>query len=227
MDVDNFIDIIVQIQAKEYICHWTEEEDDILRSLHGHLHDREIGEILGRSRVAVTLRWKRDLHLPAPTKDPNYITTRKLAEALGLDNHVTPSWVDRGILPGEYIPRSGNGLWRRVRLDILISWLTDPMNWIWFNIHKIKNADLKKLINQVQEKWGDEWWTTNQVAAYHNVNNKDVMRYIKSGRIKAIQAHNCSGRNKDTWANWFILRSEATRSDLKFKHRVRKLAKFV
>ena len=219
MDVDNFIDTIVQFQAEDNRRGWTDEEDDILRSLHGHLHDQQIGEILGRSQIAVTLRWKRDLHLSPPSRDPYYISTRKLAVALGLDNHITPSWVDRGILPGEYIPRSGNGLWRRVRLDILISWITDPMNWIWFNVNKVKDPDLKKLIKQVQKEWGDEWWSTNQVAAYHEVNNKDVLRYIISGRIKAIQAHNRSGRNKDTWANWFVLRSEATRSDLIFKKR--------
>jgi hypothetical protein len=221
MDVDELIDLTVQIQAEDRVRQWTEEEDNILRRLHGHLTDQQIGEILGRSKIAVTIHWKRELHLPSPTKDPDYITAYRIARALGVDNHVTPTWIDRGILPGEYIPREDDQLWRRVRIDIFLDWLMDPMNWIWFNIHKVTNPDLKELLAQKEKEWGDEWWTTNQVAAHHHVDNKDVLRFIKAGRIKAIQAHNRSGRNKDHWANWFILRSEAIRPDLKFIHNKR------
>lgn len=226
MQTDEFIDMVVQIQSEDHVRSWTQDEDDLLRSLHGHMTDREIGEILGRSKIAVELRWKRDLHLPSPSRDPDYLSARRLAEELGLDNHITPYWVDRGIIQGEYIPmHDTNRLWRRVRIDVFLDWLADPMNWIWLNVHKVKNLDLKKLIDKTQEEWGDEWWSTNQVAEFHKVHNKDVLRYIKLGRIKAIQAHNRSGRNKDSWANWFILRSEATRPDLKFVHN-KKTAKF-
>jgi len=218
MEITDFIEIAVQSQAEDDVRHWTEEDDRLLRGLHGFLTDEQIGEILGRSKCAVTNRWKRDLHLPPPTSDPSYITTRRIAEALGVDNHIPPRWVDRGIMPGEYIPRHDDQLHRRVKLDIFLDWLIDPQNWIWFDIHKVINPDLKELLIQKAKEWGDEWWTTNQVAAYHHVINKDVLRYIKAGRIKAIQAHNRSCRNKDYWAFWFILRSEATRPDLKFIH---------
>ncbi len=216
MEINEFIDLAVNIQSEEYVRLWTEAEDNILRRLHGYITDRQIAEILKRSELAVRLRWKRNLHLPPPSRDPDYITTYKIAKILGVDNHVTPSWVDRGIMPGEYIPRNGDTLWRRVRLDIFLNWVMEPMNWIWFNIHKVKNSELRIVLEQMEKKWGDEWWNTNQVADFHHVDNKDVLRFIKTGRIIAIQAHNRSGRNQDRWANWFILKSEATRPDLKF-----------
>ena len=218
MDVDQFIDTVVDIQAQDNHRQWTEEENNLLRKLHGYFSDEQIGEILGRSRVAVTLHWKRELHLPPPSRDPNYISCRRIADLLGVDAHVTPSWVDRGLLLGEYIPIHREQLWRRVRLDIFMSWILDPMNWIWFDIFKVKDPYLHKMLQEKQQAWGDEWWTTNQVAEHHGVNNKDVLRFINAGKVAAVQAHNRSGRQKDNWAKWFIRRSEATRPDLKFVH---------
>ena len=218
MDVAEFTDLAVQIATEDVGCNrmWTSQEEDLLRSYHGHLTDEQIGELLGRTRVAVEIHWKRELHLPAPTTDPDYITTRRIALLLGLDNHITPSWVDRGILPGEYIPRHDDQLHRRVLRTVFFKWLFEPEHWIWFDIHRVPDPELRELLEQAERDWGDEWWTTNQVAEYHHVNNKDVLRYINAGRIQAIQAHNRSGRNQDHWANWYILRSEATRPEIVF-----------
>jgi hypothetical protein len=76
---------------------------------------------------------------------------------------------------------------------------------------------LRRLLELKQERWGDEWWTTRQVADYHGVDVKDVTRYIKLGRIKGVQARNLGGRDNGYWAFWFVLRSEATRPDLVFQ----------
>jgi len=220
MDVDEFTDMIVNIAAEDEPKRlWTEDEENTLRSLHGHITDEQIGVIIGRTRNAVHIHAERELHLPSPTTDPDYITCRKIAELLGIDNHIPPSWVDRGIMPGEYMPRQDNQLHRRTKRSIFINWLLNPDNWIWFNIHCVPDPNLHELLIQAERDWGDEWWTTNQAAAFHYVNNKDVLRYIKFGWIKAIQAHNRSGRNSDYWANWFIKRSEATRPDLQFFRR--------
>jgi len=220
MNIDEFTDLIVDIEVKNTSTRcWTEGEENLLRQLHGHISEDEIAEILGRSVNAVHIHAERELHLPAPTSDPEYISARKMAGLLGLDNHITPAWIDRGLMPGEYIPRRDNQLHRRIKISIFINWILNPENWIWFDIHRVSDPYLKEILEQAEQKWGDEWWTTNQVAEYHHVNNKDVLRLIKQGKIKAIQAHNRSGRNFDHWANWFILRSEATKEGLVFKHR--------
>jgi len=39
-----------------------------------------------------------------------------------------------------------------------------------------------------RERWGDEWWTTNQVAAHYGVHISDVLRLIKRGEIRGVQA---------------------------------------
>jgi hypothetical protein len=197
---------------------WTEVEDELLRRLHGHVTDAEIGEILGRSETGVMIHWKRDLHLPAPTTDPAYITARRIADALGADNHKSPMWIDRGIMPGEYLPRRDNQLHRRVLWTDFIGWLQDPQNWVWFDIDKVKDEGFREIIKQAKEKWEDEWWTTPKVAEYHHVTPKDVLRYIMLGKIKARHVVNIGGRNRGRWAYWFVLRSEATREDLVFKH---------
>src|SRR4030042_63260 len=220
-DLEKFCEAVVEsefIIAKPSQRRWTEAEDKLLRRLHGHITDSEIGEILGRSKIAVELRWKRDLHLPAPMTDPAYISARKIADALGADNHKSPMWIDLGIMPGEYLPRMDNQLHRRVLIHDFIEWLQDPQNWVWFNIDKVKDEGLRKIIQVAKEKWGDEWWKTTQVAEYHHVTSKDVLRYIKLGRIKARHVRNITGRNRGTWAYGFVLRSEATKKDLIFKH---------
>ena len=218
--LDEFCDAVVESAMMDVPAGrrpWSDEEDKILRRLNGHLLDEQIGEILGRSAVAVHLHSERDLHLPRPTVDPQYITALRIAKALGTDVHKTASWIDRGILPGEYIPRRDNHLHRRVLRTDFIAWLTDPENWVWFDLKKVKDQALQELLRTAQEKWGDEWWTTRQVADHHGVTINDVQRYIvKLGRIKARHVVNIGGRDRGTWAYWFVLRSEATRPDLHF-----------
>ena len=194
---------------------WAGEEDEFLRSHLGFLEETQIAEQLGRSPNAVHLRWSRDLRLPAPSKHPDYLTAQQIAKRLGEDAHKVCSWVDRGLLPGEIVP--GGRKIRRVRKAVLLRWLVNPDNWIWFNIEKVRDLHLRRLLELKRERWGDEWWTTRQVADYHGVDVGDVKRYIKLGKIKAVQARNRGGRhNHNYWAHWFVLRSEATRSDLVF-----------
>jgi hypothetical protein len=193
---------------------WTEEEDEYLRSHLGFLEETQIAEHLGRSQMAIHLRWSRDLHLPAPSKHPDYLTAQQIAKRLGEDAHKVCSWIDRGLLPGEIMP--GGRKIRRVRKIVLLRWLLNPANQIWFDINRARDSKYRRLLELKRERWGDEWWTTRQVADYHHVDVGDVKRYIKLGRIKAVQARNLGGRDNGYWAFWFVLRSEATRPDLIF-----------
>lgn len=194
---------------------WTEAEDRFLEAHLGVLEEAEIALRLGRSQNSVHLRWTRNLHLPSPSKHPDYLTGSRIARKLGADVHKVCSWIDRGLLEGEIV--AGGRKIRRVRKDTLLAWLLQPMNWIWFDWEKIRDPLLRKRVEAARQAWGDEWWTTVQVAACHGVDTCDVLRYIYLGRIQAVQALHKGGRDKGGWGYWYIRKSEATRESLVFK----------
>jgi hypothetical protein len=110
---------------------------------------------------------------------------------------------------------------RKIRLIervVLRRWAANPQHWLYFNPAAVRDAGLRRLLALRQARWGDAWWTARRVADYHGVHVKDVLRYIKSGRLRAVQAQvSLSGRHPQRrWANWFVLRSDATRPDLVF-----------
>ena len=94
MDVAEFTDLAVQIAAEDtgYNRMWTQAEENLLRSYHGHLTDEQIGELLGRTRIAVEIHWKRELHLEklggAGQKSQNIIALENInkAENLRIDD---------------------------------------------------------------------------------------------------------------------------------------------
>lgn len=193
---------------------WTDDELEFLTRNLGYMEEMDIAAALGRSQLAVHLRWEKYMDLAAPSKHPDYITGNRIAKLIGCDAHKVCSWIDRGMLPGEILP--GLRKIRRVRKTTLLRWLLSPKNWIWYDIERVRDLHIRRLLELKRERWGDEWWNTNQVAEYHRVDVQDVKRYIKLGRIQGVQAPNLSGRDNASWAHWFVLRSEATRPDLVF-----------
>jgi hypothetical protein len=183
---------------------WSEDDDNFLRANLGVLPETEIARNLGRTVTAVHLRWKRDLKLPAPSKHPDFITTQKIAEALGVDPKAAMRWVDMGLLPGRRLPFEGRVV-RSVRRTTFLRWALDPMNWIYFRPARVRDRHLRRLLALKQERWGDEWLTPGQVAQLHGVTHGAVNSKIHSGEIQAKK-----------WGNWKILRSEATRPGLRF-----------
>lgn len=188
---------------------WTPEEDQFLRQNHGWMTEEEIAKVLGRPKNAIHLRWKRDLHLPAPSRHPDYLTANQAALMIGLDAHKLAHWCDVGLIPARALPSE-----RHIRIIHRTSfdrWVTSPANWIYFNWRKIPDLRLRKLCALRAKRWGDEWWTTVQVAKYHGVESKDVLRLIKLGKIPGVQvATSLGGRHKDpSWKNWFVRKSDA------------------
>jgi hypothetical protein len=209
---------------------WTEPEDEFLRQNLGWLAEDEMAGRLGRTPVAVHLRWKRDLRLPAPSKAPDILTANQVAEGLGVDLHIVAHWIDSGLLPGRRLPN--NRVMRVVRRADLRRWLVQPEHWLYFDPERIDRGphrragdfydedfwrSARRLAGLAHAHWGDEWWRARQVADHHGVTASDVQRFIRSGRIAAVQVRNLSGRHADPhWAPWFVRRSEATRADLVF-----------
>lgn len=199
---------------------WMQSEDDFLRQNLGVLPESEIAAALGRTVIAVQLRWKRDLRLPAPSKDPRFLTARQIAKILAVDEHKPGHWIDDGLLPGRAMPSDAEHI-RLIRLvdrKVFYRWVANPRNWIWFDIDQVADPSLHSFLQRRRQRWGDEWWTTSQVAAYHGVEVNDVKRYIRLGKLHGVQVPNYAGRHPSPgWARWRVLRSEATRPGFVFK----------
>lgn len=195
---------------------WSTQEDTFIRANLGYLTDSEIGSALGRTEVAVHIRWDRELGLPGPSKATNVVTAHQAARMLGLDGHTTCGWVDMGLLPGR-IMAGGRNI-RLIERETLRRWAANPMHWIYFDPEGVVDPELKRLLELRQARWGDAWWTARQVADYHGVDVGNVNNWIKQRRLPAMQAqYSVSGRHLDRrWSYWFVLRSVATHPNLVF-----------
>ncbi len=185
---------------------WSQPEEAFLAESLGRLTEDDIARRLGRTPVAVRLRWKR-LRLPAPSKHPDYLTARKAADLLGIDVHKVAGWGDYGILPGDLM--AGKRRIRRIHKTALKRWLVRPESWVYFDYRKICDSRLRRLVELALARWGDEWWSVRQVADYHHAETKDVQRYIYRGELPAIQAINQGGRGQAGWSFWYVRKSDA------------------
>jgi len=193
---------------------WTQEEINYLIAMHAKSTDAEIAEDLGRTETAIRVKRKR-LKLPqVSTAKTEYYTAHYISVMLGIDVHKVCWWIDKDFLKGHRQP--GLRQIRLVKRMRLRCWVTNPTNWIYFNPLKVRDPELKKLIARRMERWNDEWWTTRQVADYHGVTPKDILRFILTKQIDGVHIeHSLGGRNPNqAWANWFVKKSEATRPDL-------------
>ncbi len=200
---------------------WTESEDDYLRRNLGRLSEEEMGRVLGRTALAVRLRWKRDLHLTPPSKAPDILTGNQVANGLGIDSHTIIKLMDRGIIPARFLPFTCEGrMVRQVRVIdrlTLLRWVVNPLHWIYFKFENIGRgtaargahkyiADrvfwqrVRDLVQRRRELWNDAWWTPSQVEDWHGNARGMANQAIHDGRLPAVR-----------WGNWWVLRSDATR----------------
>lgn len=181
---------------------WSQAEDEFVKANLGYLSDAEMGRALGRSAVAVHLRWKRDLRLPTPSKTPGWITPNRVARALRIDAKCVLRLVRDGVLPAEPLPWRNHGVYLAYRLRIVTfyRWAINPRHWVYFRPARVRDLHLRRLLELKAARWGDAWLTPSQVAAMHGVDHTDVNRYIRAGKLPAVR-----------WNNWRILRSDAER----------------
>lgn len=217
--IDQMVSQAVKQDAEDGRRAWSEAEEQFVSENLGWLTDDEMGAYLGRTGVAVHLHWKREMHLPAPSRAPDVIVSDKAAAMLGLDGHKLTHWVDAGLIPGRLM--AGGKKIRLIQRETLRRWVLNPMNWVYFDWRGIRDPELRRMCSKRAKRWGDEWWTTRQVADYHGVGTGDVKRYIHLGRIRSYRLpFSLGGRHSDrVWSYHFVLKSEATRKDLRFVHR--------
>ncbi len=190
---------------------WTKKEDIFLERSLGILSEEAIAEMLGRSVIAVHLRWKRDLRLPAPSKNPEIMTCNQIANGLAIDSHAALKLIQRDILPGYLLP--GKDVTYVVNRIALLRFIVNPMNWIYFKPERIGTrptgrrgkvfdvafwAYAKRLALKRKALWEDEWWRIGKVARYHRISCNAVNKAVRVGRLKATD-----------WGNWWVLKSQA------------------
>lgn len=196
---------------------WTPDELAFLRKHHADMLDFEIAEALGRTENAVKIYRTRQCLPAASRAKTDWVTSNEAAAMLGVWIHAMTWWCDHGLI--RFTLGGPNRQIRLIRQRDLTAWVVNPLNWVYFDWHKITDPHLHRLCELRAARWGDEWWTTRQVADYHGVDVKDVTRLITlTGRIKAYcPPVSRGGRHAERrWAYWFVLRSEATRPDLVF-----------
>lgn len=188
---------------------WSQEDDAYLLAQYRFMSEVEIAQKLGRTQTAVHMHLKR-LRTPAPSKHPEEITGRGIEKMLGAELHAICHWIDSGALPGR-VMHGGRGI-RLVKRVTLLRWCITPENWLRFDVSRVRDPHLKRLIELRQARWGDEWWSTTQVAAYHNTHIHNVNARIQRRALIPVKAGNISGRHSAPgWSHNFILKSEAVK----------------
>lgn len=190
--------------GKSHRPRWSDQEDQFLRDHISYLPFDEISGLMGRSLNALHVRIIR-AGIPTMSRQPGWMTALQVAKLLSIDGHKVTGWIDRGMLPGRRLPSERNI--QVVRFEDLKRWLVRPENWPYFKVNRIKSESLRSLVMKAQARWGDEWWTTRQMADYHNCNICLIKQNIFRGKLPAIQRKNIGGRGRATWANWFVRKS--------------------
>jgi len=186
---------------------WTADEERFLAQCVGRFSEAEIAAVLGRSVSAVKIRRSRHLGLPGASRRPELITGHQMGAALGIDGHAVVALVDRGIIPAWRYSELEMRLTRRVTF---LRWAVNPLHWVYFlrsvrEPERFGDGHLRRLVERQKTRWGDEWWTSGEVAAWYGVHHTDVNRYVHAGKLTGTQ-----------YGNWYFRRSEALKPGLVF-----------
>jgi hypothetical protein len=227
--MDNLDALIDAIASRSAVSHvrkkspqWSPEEITFLHANAGRLDDEEIGRHLGRSKMGVKVfRVRQGLRCMSQSKT-HWASGHAVARMLGVDAHKVVSWCKSGLISS--IVRRDDASGREyflIRLDVLKQWAVNPNHWVYFEPRRVTDPHLNRLCALRAQRWGDEWWSTTQVAAYHGVQVGDVKRYIKAGLLKAYRPEfPLGGRDPGQgWRFWFVRKSDATHPNVRFKCR--------
>jgi hypothetical protein len=210
---------------------WTPEEDAFLKENLGIISMEEIGLTLGRTTDAIHNRWERDLHLPAPRRNPNWLTLEAFARGLCVDSHSIGKLADRGLISTRRLPamiaKNGRGAIRVIERKAALAWIANPMHWIYFKPERVGTfrkqgqrwmakpdvvfwREARADVEERRRTWEDVWLTPTEAAHLIGL-PVDKRNRVCHGINKAI---NLQLLKAVRWGNWRILQSEV----LKFAH---------
>lgn len=207
---------------------WIPEEDAFLKANLGILSEKEIGGALGRTVVAVRNRWKRDLHLVSPRRNPSWLTLEAFARGLCIDSHSIAKLANRGKISSRRLPqviaKNRRGLIRVIDRKEALAWIADPMHWIYFKSERVGTfrkqgqrrmakpdivfwREARAAIDERQRTWTDAWLTPSEASCLIGLpidrrgrTSHGINKAIHLGLLEAVR-----------WGNWRILRSEVLR----------------
>jgi DNA-binding CsgD family transcriptional regulator len=209
--IDHLVDIADALNAPDRSRDWT---DDELRQLRegcaAMMTDIEIAIMLGRSEMAVHIKRER-LRIPVVRRTPGWLSANQVRMRLGLnDQRPIIGWIQKGLVLGRLLPQ-GSTCWM-VHEVSMRRFVTRPENWPYFNTEKVRDPHLKRLIALSKERWGDEWMTASQVSSLFGLNQSDINRFVRMGRIDAVRVHNKDGRlnvhEEPRWSYFYMRRSD-------------------
>jgi hypothetical protein len=189
---------------------WTEEEKIFLTE-HLHWDDARIGDALGRSAIGVKIKRQR-MWLPPVTKAEGWLTASQAKMMLGMpDQRPIIGWVRAGLLTGNRLENTTRVIWMVLEVS-LRRFVANPKNWIYFRKERVQDAHLKRLIELAAIRFQDDWLPARKAGDLIGLDAKEIVRYVKLGRIEGVQVVNRDGRRnlheQPHWSYWYVRKSQ-------------------
>ena len=186
---------------------WSEKDLAQVKELLPYYSPKILGPMLGRSEDAIKIVRQRQ-HIKASSKSEGWLTANRVMRLLGIpDARPVIGWIKKGLVLGHRI--AGDDTWMVHEIS-LRRWIVSPRSWVYFDTTRIQDSHLARLVELAQERWGDEWLTTRQVADLKGTSTRQIGQSIFRGAIPAIQVVGKDGRHENAaWSFWAIKRSDA------------------
>jgi hypothetical protein len=186
---------------------WSEKDLAQVKELLPYYSPKILGPMLGRSEDAIKIVRQRQ-HIKASSKSEGWLTANRVMRLLGMpDARPVIGWIKKGLVLGHRI--AGDDTWMVHEIS-LRRWIVSPRSWVYFDTTRIQDSHLARLVELAQERWGDEWLTTRQVADLKGTSTRQIGQSIFRGAIPAIHVVGKDGRHGNAaWSFWAIKRSDA------------------
>jgi hypothetical protein len=186
---------------------WSETDLAQVKELLPYYSPKILGPMLGRSEDAIKIMRQRQ-HIKASSKSEGWLTANRVMQLLGMpDARPVIGWIKKGLVLGHRI--AGDDTWMIHEIS-LRRWIVSPRSWVYFDTTRIQDPHLARLVKLAQERWGDEWLTTRQVADLKGTTTRQIGQSIFRGAIPAIHIVGKDGRHENTaWSFWAVKRSDA------------------
>lgn len=186
---------------------WSEKDINRVRELLPFYSPKMVGKMLGRSEDAIKIIRQRQ-HIKASSKSEGWLSANRVRLLLGMpDARPVIGWVKKGLVLGHQVV--GDDTWMVHEIS-LRRWIVSPISWLYFDTEHIQDPHLARLVELAQQKWGDEWLMTRQVADLKGTTTRQVGQTIFRRMLPAVHIVGKDGRHENgKWAFWGVKRSDA------------------
>lgn len=209
---------------------FSDEEKMFVKENAKHMTASVMSRILHRHEGSVEKLRDRLYEEPA-TKSEECMTPEEVAMGVGVYPQTIIYLIDRGLMPSRKVVSIKNA--RLVYKEVLLRWLVNPENWIYFETSRVgeKNEDkfskkyfkrhgnvfnerfdhafweeARRLVRRARAQWKDEWLTTPQAANLACVSIGEKVPNI----FWAIKKGNVRAKR---WKQWWVLKSSLPKKE--------------